>query len=397
MHEAATVLVAAVLLALPASASALDATKLSRVLTRQMRLAGPASGVLVADVDTGAPVYGLRPTEPRVPASVEKLWTTGAVLARFRDRDRLTTAVLKDRPIGIDGVLRGDLYLRGAGDPTLTMRDLRRLARQVERAGIAVVAGRVVGDATASDARRGLAASAFAATPDVPPLSALMVDRGQIREGLVAYQPDPPVFAAAALTRLLRARGVRVRRRAAAGRTPLFGWAVAWVRSPTLRTLLRRQNVASDNYIAELLVRVLGDRRRASTEAGAAVVRRVAQRRFGAAPVVVDGSGISPANASTPRDLVSLLVREVRDRAFVRSLPIAGRTGTVAFRLRGPLTYNRCRLKTGTLTGVSALAGYCSTTGGQTLALAILMNGVNTYAAHAIQDRMVTAIAAYDP
>ena len=320
--------VVAVVLLLAPPAHALDATRLARTLTREMRKAGPGSGAFVADAASGAPVYGLRATVPRVPASVEKLWTTAAVLDRFRARDRITTAVLKDQPIELDGSVGGNLYLRGAGDPTLTTRDLRTLARQVERAGIAVVDGRVVGDATAFDARRGLAASGFAATPDVPPLSALMVDRGQIREGLVAYQPHPPVFAAERLTRALRARGVRVRRRAAAGRTPLLGWAIASVRSPTLRTLLHRQNVVSDNYVAEMLLRTLAGRRRASTEAGAAVVRDVARRRYHAAPVVVDGSGISPGNASTPRDIASLLVGAVRDRAFVRSLPIAGRQGT---------------------------------------------------------------------
>ncbi len=385
------------LLVLAAPASALDVERLSRVLTRQMRMAGPTSGVYVADAASGAPVYGLRDGVPRTPASVEKLWTTAAVLTRFGDRHRFTTAVLKDQRIELDGSVRGSLYLRGAGDPTLTTRDLRTLAREVKRAGILTVDGGVVGDATAFDAHRGLAAAGFAATPDVPPLSALMIDRGQIRKGLIAYQSHPALFAAATLTRLLRDRGVRVLRRPAAGRTPLLGWAVAAVRSPTVRTLLRHQNVASDNYIAEMLARSLVGRRRASTEAGAAIVRRIARRRFGAAPTVADGSGISPGDASTPRDIVSLLVREVRDRAFVRSLAIAGRSGTVALRLRGPLTYNRCRLKTGTLTGVSALAGYCSTLGGQTLALAILMNGVDTYAAHTLQDRMVTALAAYDP
>lgn len=386
-----------VLLALPASASALDLAQLTRVLNRQMRLAGPASGILVADVDTRAALYGMRDRVPRVPASVQKLWTAAAVLHRFRPPDRLTTAVLKDQPLGIDGTVRGNLYLRGAGDPALTTRDLRVLARQVRRAGIVEIAGGVVGDATAFDARRGLASSGFAATPDVPPLSALMVDRGQIREGIVGYQPHPPVFAAARLTRELRARGVRVRRRPAAGRTPPFGWAIGSVRSPDVRTLLRRMSVASDNYIAELLLRALPGRRGAGTADGAAVVRRVAQRVYGVTPVVVDGSGISPGNASTPRDIVTLLAGAAGNRAFVRSLPIVGRQGTVATRLRGPLTLDRCRAKTGTLTGVSALAGYCTALGGQTLAFAILQNGVSPFSAQLVQDRIVSALVRYDP
>lgn len=387
------------LLVLPAQAVALDAVQLAHRLDRQARLLGPSSGVLVADIASGTPLYGLRATVPRTPASVEKLWTTAAVLATRRRGERLVTAVLKDQPIGLDGTVHGNLWLRGAGDPTLTSGDLRRLARQVERAGIEAVAGRVVGDASAFDARRGLAADGFRATPDVPPLSALMVDRGQIRAGLVAYQRDPPRFAAARLTRLLRARGVRVRSGAVASRsrTPLLAFAVAAVRSRPLGTLLRRQNVPSDNYLAEMLLRGLPRHRRASTAQGAAIVRRVARGRFSSDPVVVDGSGISRGNRSSPREIAQLLFDEAKDRAFVRSLPIAGRSGTVAARLRGPLTAGRCRLKTGTLDDVSALAGYCATLGGQTLALAILQNGVNPYSAHVVQDRMATLVARYDP
>lgn len=385
------------LLAAPVPADALDAVQLGRKLTRQSKLLGPNSGVFVADVASGTPVFALRPTVPRIPASVQKLWTTAAALSTRGPRSRLTTAVLKDQPIGLDGAVHGNLWLRGAGDPTLTSADLRRLARQVQQAGIEAIDGRVVGDATAFDARRGLAYSGFRATSDVPPLSALMVDRGQIREGLVAYQRHPPRFAAARLTRMLRARGVRVRRGAAVGRTPLLGWAVAAVRSPPLRVLLRRQNVLSDNYVAELLLRGLPQHRRASSAQGAAVVRRLARGRWSADPIVVDGSGISRENRSTPRGIAQLLFTQAKRRAFVRSLPIAGRAGTVATRLSGPLTAGRCRLKTGTLNDVSTLAGYCTTLGGQTLALAILQNDVSPFSAHAVQDRMVTTMVRYDP
>jgi D-alanyl-D-alanine carboxypeptidase/D-alanyl-D-alanine-endopeptidase (penicillin-binding protein 4) len=392
---------AVVVLALIAAspASALNGRQLTRVLDRQMELAGPYSGVFVEDVETGVPVYANDAATPRTPASVEKLWTTAAVLSAFRDDERLLTTVVKDRPISVDGTLPGDLYLRGSGDPMLTTHDIKDLATQVSRSGILAVRGRVVGDGTAFDARRGLAGSGYEATPDVPPLAALMVDRGQIREGVIGYQPHPALFAAAKLTQELRARGVKVARAPATGRSPLMGWAIAGVHSPTIRHLLKLQNVYSDNYIAETFVKVLGRAGGATgtTARGAAVVRRTAERRYGAAPTVVDGSGISRGNRSSPQDIVTLLVSKVGDRAFVRSLPITGRTGTVAYRLRGPATYNQCRAKTGTLDGVSALAGYCATLGGQTLAFAIINNQVSSYAAHVIQDKMTTAIARYDP
>lgn len=388
-----------VALAVPSTALALDQQQLSRILTKQMRLAGPNSGIYVEDVETGVPVFGSGATIGRIPASVEKLWTTAAVLQTFRDRDRLVTAVLKDRPLDIDGTVRGDLYLRGAGDPMLSSHDIKALAKQIDRVGILRVKGRVVGDETAFDLRRGLAGAGFRPTPDVPPLGALVVDRGQIEEGIIGYQQFPAQFAAKKLTDALRARGVEVTKRPTTGRTPPLALAVAAVRSPKVRHLVKLQNVYSDNYIAEMLLKVLGRAGGATgtTKRGAAVVKRLAARRYAATPSVVDGSGISRGDLSTPKELVNLLVRKVSDLAFVKSLPIAGRTGTIAYRLRGPATYNQCRAKTGTLDDVSTLAGYCGTLGGQTLAFAIFNNYVSSYAAHPIQDRIVTAIAKYQP
>jgi D-alanyl-D-alanine carboxypeptidase/D-alanyl-D-alanine-endopeptidase (penicillin-binding protein 4) len=83
--------------------------------------------------------------------------------------------------------------------------------------------------------------------------------------------------------------------------------------------------------------------------------------------------------------------------AFRASLANAGQTGTVRRRLRGTPAYGRCRLKTGTLRGVSSLAGYCRTRGGRDIAFALLMNRVSSVAdAHAIQDRVAVAIARLD-
>jgi D-alanyl-D-alanine carboxypeptidase/D-alanyl-D-alanine-endopeptidase (penicillin-binding protein 4) len=81
-------------------------------------------------------------------------------------------------------------------------------------------------------------------------------------------------------------------------------------------------------------------------------------------------------------------------QSFYDSLPIAGRDGTLDDRMRGGAAGGRCRGKTGTLTGVSALSGYCRTRGGRTVVFSILMNGVgDTYGARAVQDRMANTIA----
>ena len=79
---------------------------------------------------------------------------------------------------------------------------------------------------------------------------------------------------------------------------------------------------------------------------------------------------------------------------FEESLAIAGVDGTLAKRMRGTSAQRRCKGKTGTLSNVSALSGYCETAGGRRVAFAILQNVVAPYNARAQQDRLVASIAA---
>jgi D-alanyl-D-alanine carboxypeptidase/D-alanyl-D-alanine-endopeptidase (penicillin-binding protein 4) len=115
---------------------------------------------------------------------------------------------------------------------------------------------------------------------------------------------------------------------------------------------------------------------------------------------VVDGSGLSRANRTTPRQVVTLLdhmASEAAGPAFETSLAVAGRNGTLDGRMRRSAARDRCKAKTGTLRDVSALAGYCQTTAGARVAFAILMNGVSPYGARRLQDRMLGALARYSP
>jgi D-alanyl-D-alanine carboxypeptidase/D-alanyl-D-alanine-endopeptidase (penicillin-binding protein 4) len=106
---------------------------------------------------------------------------------------------------------------------------------------------------------------------------------------------------------------------------------------------------------------------------------------------------MSRRNVASPQSVARLLdgMREQTGfEAFYRSLPVAGRDGTLNGRMRHGAAAGRCRGKTGTLTGVSALSGYCTTRGGRTVVFSILMNRAgNLYSARAIQDRMVVALA----
>ena len=131
-----------------------------------------------------------------------------------------------------------------------------------------------------------------------------------------------------------------------------------------------------------------------TTSAGATVMR-AEMGELGISPSIVDGSGLSRGDRTSPRDVITLLRAMDEEVAFTGSLAIAGRTGTLEDRMRGTAAQDRCQAKTGTLSDVSALAGYCTTLNGRSVAFAILMNSVYPYAARQLQDRMVNALVRY--
>jgi D-alanyl-D-alanine carboxypeptidase/D-alanyl-D-alanine-endopeptidase (penicillin-binding protein 4) len=111
---------------------------------------------------------------------------------------------------------------------------------------------------------------------------------------------------------------------------------------------------------------------------------------------LIDGSGLDHGDRAAPQDVVRLLLAE-RSRpeydAFYASLPIAGVDGTIHDRMRSGPAKRNCHAKTGSLIGVSALSGYCTTRSGGEVAFSFLMNGISTTYARRLQDRMTQAIA----
>jgi D-alanyl-D-alanine carboxypeptidase/D-alanyl-D-alanine-endopeptidase (penicillin-binding protein 4) len=392
-----TLALACALLAVAAPPSqALDSAALRARLSREMLRAGPFAGAYVRDLDTGTALYARKENVARPPASVEKLYTTSTALLRFGADARLHTSVLATGALDAQGVWRGDLYLRGAGDPTLGQAQIVALAQTLAtQFGIVRVAGSVFGDESLFDSLRGSARTGFAFDRDIGGvLSGVAVARGFSRNGA-----GPAKDAALRLAKALRADDVPVDGPSGAGIAPAEARELTGVDSPTMADIVRATNVPSDNFDAEMILKNLGAHfgGAGTTIAGAAVVR-AQLAAFGIHPRLVDGSGLSRSDRTTPRQVVRLI--EVMDGqpvgpTFESSFPVAGRTGTLRKRMRGTLAQDRCHAKTGTLLAVSALAGYCDTTGGHRVAFAILMDTTRITRAHGIQDRIARAIAAY--
>jgi len=388
--------------ALAPSAQAAGLAQTKRILRSEMAKAGAYSGAHVYDLTTGTTLYTEDASVSRIPASVEKLYTTAAALELFGAQGTIATDVLA--PAAVDpatGVLSGNLYLRGNGDPSFDARALRALADTlVAETGLTEVTGRVIGDETAFDGLRGPPSEGFRTSGWVGPLSALTFNRGFTGRRRPLFQARPPAFAAKAFTAALKRRGVTVRRSVRAGATPEQAVLLAQSASPTIESLVASTNVPSDNFYAETLIKTLGARFGAggTTSAGAAVVRTNAAR-LGVRTTVVDGSGLSRSNRTSPKAVVALLTAMDESElapGFYNSLPIAGRSGTLVDRMRRSSARDVCRAKTGSLSNVSALAGYCDTRSGDRVAFAFLMNYVSPWGARRLQDRMTAALARYD-
>jgi D-alanyl-D-alanine carboxypeptidase/D-alanyl-D-alanine-endopeptidase (penicillin-binding protein 4) len=373
-----------------------------------MRPAGSYSGAYVYNATDGKTVFRWRERRARILASNTKLFTTAAALARYGAEGTLGTEVLGTGSLSVDGVYSGNLYLRGGGDPTFGSRRFVRanygagatvetLAARLEEAGIRQVTGRVYGDESRFDSLRGGPGSGYGVSVWVGPLSGLSFNRGLANSRGSAWQRRPSLHAAQRLTGALKRLGVRVAGSARRRRAPESATVIASVDSPPMGRLIRITNKSSDNFFAEMLLKGLALQAadRGTTRGGAGVAARFA-RRVGSGVRMVDGSGLSRSNRASPyrvgRLLRAMLARQDFN-AFYDSLARAGRDGTLAPRMRRGPARGRCRGKTGTIRGVSALSGYCRARSGDMYVFSILMNGVSTSPARRLQDRMAQVIA----
>jgi len=397
----------------PAAASAAGSLAgLQADLGRQLALAGPADGAYVYDITAQQPLFSERASAMRPPASVQKLYTATTTLARMGPSAHLSTTVYGIGRLTPEGVWEGDLYLRGGGDPTFGSSSFIRshydgigasvttlAAQLVHTDGIHRITGSVLGDESWLDSLRGEPSSGYA--PDQfleGTLSGLAFNRGS--RGSERGPHAPAAYAAHELWATLKNDGVSIAGHSGAASTPPGASQLAQVASPTVAQLLGLTLPPSDNYFAETLVKDLGALYggAGTTSAGASVVRQTIASLLGIHPHLVDGSGLSESDRTSPYQVTDLLV-ELASTAIgpvLRGeLAIAGHTGTLALRMRYTGASGRCNAKTGTLTGVSNLAGYCTAADGHTLAFAIFTDGIATETAHMFQDHMAITIADY--
>jgi len=367
----------------------------------QTALGGSSAKVVAAavDVEGYGPVLRLSADRPMPPASTQKSFVgLSALLALGPDARYRTEAAAVEAPV--DGQLAGSLWLVAGGDPYLSKASLRTLARSVRERGVTAVYGGIRLDDLRYDARRTAAGWKPVFMPGQSgPLSALAVDANRWRRD-AAFLADPALPAAALFRDYLVAEGVTVVGEVARAPRPVEATTVAAFEGGTLASAVTRTLKASDNFVAEMLLKELGRGVRAdgSSAGGLAAARGILNGQGVPMGAGSDGSGLSANDRQTAAGQVKLLQLAERSNvaaAFRGALPLGCRDGTLRRRFCRTPAEGRVWAKTGTINGVRALSGVTRTASGRQVQFTFQLSGVaNGGRALAAIDRAVVALAA---
>ena len=383
----------------------------------------PRQSCLVVYLD-GEEVYAENPSLPLVPASTQKLLTAFGAYEILGADHTFETRVVSEIPVDVDGVIDGDVFLVGGGDPLLATADyvsryeqphfltsIEALADAVVAAGVTEINGSVIGDESRYDAVRYV--------PEWPerftnvsqnqtgPLSALTVNDGftsyasNPAPSLATASTDPARFAASFFDDLLEERGVIIRRSAGSGVAPTAAQLIASVTSDPLTVLTNQMVEVSDNMGAELLLKEIGFETsgQGTTNDGATAVERTLRSEgFSVAETdMVDGSGLASENRVTCRLLVEVLQASA-GTPLLDGLAVAGESGTLMDRMVGTAAEGKVRGKTGRLNEVGALAGTAVAADDSILTFAWIVNTTDLYPVEEMnetQDAVVLELVAY--
>lgn len=354
----------------------------------------PAStkvGMLIYNPILRDTIFQVNHSMSMIPASNTKLFTTAVALSDLGGDFKISTKIFSDDFSIEDGVINGNLYIKGFGNSTLSQNDLEQMMQEIKLKGIVKITGNIIGDDTYFDNvyKRDDWIADETANVKLPPISAITLDRNRkiiqkrrgrrIRTSVVAVD-SPPLNAASILRSKLIENGIKVGKSSSVGKTPdqVLQLSESGIQ---LRELIKLINKHSDNFLAEGLFKTIGAE--ASQDQGNAFYSTQAildfiedNGIFSTGTSVVDGSGISRFDQITPGAIVGLLEVMYFDinnyNEFYNSLSIAGVDGTLRGRMRGSLAENNFHGKTGSLNGVTSIAGYLKTMDNEDIIVSII-------------------------
>jgi D-alanyl-D-alanine carboxypeptidase/D-alanyl-D-alanine-endopeptidase (penicillin-binding protein 4) len=337
-------------------------------------------GLMVYDLTADSIIYAYNAKQTMRPASTMKLLTAVTAIDQLGMNYRYRTALRYTGAVK-DSVLTGDLYCVGGMDPMFETKDMNAFVQSVKALGVDTIRGRLV--AVTNFKEENLLGEGWCWDDDNPELSPLLVDRKN--EFMSRFMQG------------LRDAGIVVEAPCTTGSVPKDALTLSAC-SHSLKEILEPMLKESDNLYAESMFFQIASLQ-GVRPAKAAHARQLIKKTLGKAGIseipyrIADGSGLSLYNYVTPEILTRLLIYAYRDqRIFMNlyaALPIAGQDGTLKKRMKEPYVSGKVRAKTGTLSGISSLAGYALTPNYHMLAFCIINQGIMKNAeGRGFQDRV---------
>lgn len=382
----------------------------------------PASteySVIIYDPVTKDTVYSVYAEKTLIPASNTKLFSTATALYLMGGDYQVSTKFhITDKNIN-DGVINGNLYIKGYGNSLFTSSDLSKMVQELKEMGITRITGDIIGDDTYFDDiySREDWIEEEGANVKVPPVSALVIDRNVTTATVrvkvkrrrwknvtkTVHISDPSLYAAEMLLNKLRNAGITVGGSFGKGATPEQSEDIV-ASSVTLNEIISIVNKRSDNFLAECVFKLIGavysGEEGNSFYSTQAILTFMKENNvhFGQTSIV-DGSGISRSDNVSAATIVSLLERMYFDISnfddFKNSLSHASVDGTLRGRMYNSKAEGNFYGKTGTLNGVSTLAGYLMLPNKKDYVVSIMFH-YEQFGAHfykSIEDKIVEAVA----
>lgn len=340
-------------------------------------------GLMVYDLDADSAIYKHNARQLMRPASTMKLLTAITALDRLGKNYRYTTSVYYTGACDSTS-LHGDIYVKGGMDPSLENYDLDCIVEEIVKLKIDTIKGNIIADRSFKDPN--LMGEGWCWDDDNPKLSPLVFKR---RDNMTSV-----------LLQKLIAQGIYVTGTCEMGKTPDDAIKLT-DRYSAIEPILTKMMKESDNLYAESMLYQIGAiTGGTSTAAAAQKEERSVIAKTGLSPSryrLADGSGLSLYNYVSAELEVMLLRYAYQNKdifgTLCQSLPIAGVDGTLRRRMKKGPAYSNVRAKTGTLSGIYTLAGYCTSPDNHMLAFCIINQGVmHGNNARTFQDQVCQAL-----
>ena len=325
-------------------------------------------GIMVWDLEADSCIYRFRERQLMRPASTMKVITAITALDKLGGSYQFKTT-LKYTGVVEDGVLKGDIYCVGGMDPRFNTDDMTAFVSSLKDMGVDSIQGSIYADRSMKDAD--LLGEGWCWDDDNPVLSPLVFGRkDNFMDRFLSKLKDAGI--------VYEGSGSMVKR------CPASAFTIC-TRFHTMDQVLHKMMKESDNLYAESMyyqVAASTGNRPASAKSARNVERQLI-RKVGLDPAryrLADGSGLSLYNYVSAELETKLLRYAYQDENILphlkQSLPIAGVDGTLKKRMRTGFAHANVKAKTGTVTGVISLAGYCKAANGHDLCFSIINNGI---------------------